>query len=835
MSERTRLLVSVVLVIACVGPTPGCKRSPNRAPTIVLFDANPPFGEAPLSTWLYWEISDPDGDTLTCEIDVNGDGRPDHTIHPCTSEDTQDIVAEAPGRHIITLTVSDGKQRVKLELPVYANDCPLPSNVFYPEDHPGLEAVVLDDMTTELVYRDPTVTPPVIPTNTFLLGSSNGGYLRFVTGEAVVSFSNARARVSLLTREAKLEELVPNCYFGARAVPLPFTKIECLENCDMAASVEFLRPDDPGIKGGVSVGASFDFVNVELGGGAKFKAGLSLSAEISRLEVDISWGSLNSFTAEIKPSATGSMNLDVPVPGLTVSRDLELGKYMLGAFPLGPLMITPVLELEGGVSLGIEPKYKIGASVTVSAVAGFTWYKDADMESWFSASVTPGIVDPKFEVGLGSARASLKPKVGLMLYGVAGPALGVEVYAKASATADLIAGEVCVDAKAGLDLVLSAEVDIFLVSFGMEWTHHLAEFPFYDECFGGAACGNGTCDGGEDCTGCPADCGDCPASCGDGVCDQEEDCALCAADCGGCPAQCGDGVRDPGETCDPPESCPTSCDDGDPCTQDALSGSPASCDVQCSNELIVQCVDGDGCCAEGCGPTDDNDCYGVCGDSVVDQGETCDPPSSCPTSCAPMTGCTQEVLSGSAGNCTAHCVQSQQTQCVHNDGCCPVGQGCVFANDNDCSAVCGDGNCESSETAVTCPSDCASNDPCVGETGWFCGAIGGFGGTGGTLYHCYAGVTQDEYVCTFGCEPAPPGQPDDCAVSPTGEYADPCGAPGDPVCGTNAPYCLAGYCCVGSGGAAPEDPCGSGDDCCSGHCGMGGLCCWNEDPPGCVL
>ena len=64
------------------------------------------------------------------------------------------------------------------------------------------------------------------------------------------------------------------------------------------------------------------------------------------------------------------------------------------------------MELDGGVELGIEPKYTIGASLTISGAAGFTWHHDADMESWFSGGVTPGIIDPSFEVGLGSAEAS---------------------------------------------------------------------------------------------------------------------------------------------------------------------------------------------------------------------------------------------------------------------------------------------------------------------------------------------------------------------------------------------------------------------------------------------
>ena len=48
-------------------------------------------------------------------------------------------------------------------------------------------------------------------------------------------------------------------------------------------------------------------------------------------------------------------------------------------------------------------------------------------------------------------------------------------------------------------------------------------------------CGDSTCDPGEDCVSCEADCGPCPPTCGDSTCDPGEDCASCEADCGPCP------------------------------------------------------------------------------------------------------------------------------------------------------------------------------------------------------------------------------------------------------------------------------------------------------------
>ncbi len=52
---------------------------------------------------------------------------------------------------------------------------------------------------------------------------------------------------------------------------------------------------------------------------------------------------------------------------------------------------------------------------------------------------------------------------------------------------------------------------------------------------GGTVCGNASCESGESCSTCPADCGTCPAVCGNDSCESGETCASCQADCGLCP------------------------------------------------------------------------------------------------------------------------------------------------------------------------------------------------------------------------------------------------------------------------------------------------------------
>ncbi|MBN1274993.1 hypothetical protein JXA12_01765 [Candidatus Woesearchaeota archaeon] len=84
---------------------------------------------------------------------------------------------------------------------------------------------------------------------------------------------------------------------------------------------------------------------------------------------------------------------------------------------------------------------------------------------------------------------------------------------------------------------------------------------------------------------------------------------LTAAEVGvvfGIEAECGNGVTEPPETCD--GDCPSSCNDGDPCTTETLTGSPASCDVVCVPAAVTACTSYDGCCPSGCTSSNDNDC-----------------------------------------------------------------------------------------------------------------------------------------------------------------------------------------------------------------------------------
>ncbi len=149
-------------------------------------------------------------------------------------------------------------------------------------------------------------------------------------------------------------------------------------------------------------------------------------------------------------------------------------------------------------------------------------------------------------------------------------------------------------------------------------------------------CGDGTCDSGEDCNGCAADCGACPVLCGDGSCDPGEDCASCGADCGACDP-CGDGVCALNESC---LDCPADCGECAPgcgdglCEVDETCRCPYDCG-KCGTLNESGC--GDGICGinESCASCrpDCGYCPHWCGDGICDSSEnclTCNPDCTCP-------------------------------------------------------------------------------------------------------------------------------------------------------------------------------------------------------------
>lgn len=277
------------------------------------------------------------------------------------------------------------------------------------------------------------------------------------------------------------------------------------------------------------------------------------------------------------------------------------------------------------------------------------------------------------------------------------------------------------------------------------------------------------------------------------------------ADMGTKPVICGNGLIESGEQCDPPGTCPTMCPN-QACTKFTMQGSAAACTATCVvSGTQAACVHDDGCCPAGCNASTDRDCAIKCGNGTKEGMETCDPLSTCPTSC-PSLGCQLRKLVNE-GTCTAACVNDrQETSCNSGDGCCP--SSCNHNNDTDCPAKCGNGVIETGETCdpvSTCTSKQAqctsdkdkmrspSGDPskctfdCT-ETARACGPSDGFCPTGCSSgdSDCKKGVGQScsgnsecsTNVCANGfcCSQSCSGSCMSCAAADTGQGNGTCAA-----------------------------------------------------------
>ncbi|HET8932833.1 MAG TPA: DUF4215 domain-containing protein [Polyangiales bacterium] len=185
-----------------------------------------------------------------------------------------------------------------------------------------------------------------------------------------------------------------------------------------------------------------------------------------------------------------------------------------------------------------------------------------------------------------------------------------------------------------------------------------------------------------------------------------------------CDASCGDGKITGTELCDISISdqsgeCPSGCPSEDPCVRRSVSG--ADCMQECKDTPITEVGPADKCCPSGANATVDEDCSSVCGNQIVEKGETCDPPGSC-TACATEDKCFDVSSTGSAESCNTTCKLTPRTNCRNGDACCP--SGCNPMNDSDCSAACGNGTLEPNETCEReatprCPANCDDGDVCT--------------------------------------------------------------------------------------------------------------------------
>lgn len=294
-------------------------------------------------------------------------------------------------------------------------------------------------------------------------------------------------------------------------------------------------------------------------------------------------------------------------------------------------------------------------------------------------------------------------------------------------------------------------------------------------------CWDGVCDDSEDCSSCPADCGNC---CGNGECQpgEGENCLTCPADCG---CNCG-------EQCQLGACVFTACN-GKDCGDDGCGSVCGTCAThyECQGSTCVYipyCWDGNCDVNEDCSscPADCGNCCGN-GECQTALGENCltcglDCPCGCGEQCQSgacvFTACSDkdcgaDGCGGTCGTCPAH-YECQGNNCIYvpycSDGACDAGETCASCP-ADCGDCCGNGECQGSvgENCLTCPSDCTCGcgEQCLSGTCTFTACEGkncGPDGCGGLCGTCSTGQTCDAGLCKTSSEPGTLcASPDDCA------------------------------------------------------------------------
>ncbi len=359
---------------------------------------------------------------------------------------------------------------------------------------------------------------------------------------------------------------------------------------------------------------------------------------------------------------------------------------------------------------------------------------------------------------------------------------------------------------------------------GVACNNGLCEVGCQPQC-NGRACGPDGCDGqcGDPCPGeqlCNAEgqCAEPPAACGDDRCDAAtEDCSNCPADCGQC---CGNGECGAVENC---SNCPADCgcEEGSACNQERQA-----CVVEC----VPQC-DGRDCGADGCegfcganagGCGENQACEeGVCRDLCVPacEGRDCGG-DGCNGTCG--DGCEGDELCND-GVCEAACVPACEGVECGGDGCEGICREC------DEGFFCQEGRCEA-ECVPACEGKACGDDGCNGtcdpgcDDGFECDDAG-----------------QCEEICVPRCEGLQCG-PDGCDG-----VCGPCDGEGmecrEGMCVPEARFCdcigdevcLDGFCRAPEQLCSPENPvglCAGGGDCLVGECQNRGAACSPQNPTG---
>ena len=100
--------VSAALLASCTPPPDPVDQAPPGPPAIEAFSAHVARQSAPVVATYRCRVGDPNGDRLSCRVDIGADGTFEHRIEPCRNVDSVLAQFDEPGTHLAAIEVSDG-------------------------------------------------------------------------------------------------------------------------------------------------------------------------------------------------------------------------------------------------------------------------------------------------------------------------------------------------------------------------------------------------------------------------------------------------------------------------------------------------------------------------------------------------------------------------------------------------------------------------------------------------------------------------------------------------------------------------------------------------------
>ena len=138
-------------------------------------------------------------------------------------------------------------------------------------------------------------------------------------------------------------------------------------------------------------------------------------------------------------------------------KERKIANIPCGDYPIGPIIISPTIELYVGVNASIEGSLELGLTETLTNSSNLNY----DGEKWTyndtsSEEFTFSPVDFKIAA---DAKVYIKPQITFKIYKVVGPYVNVELYgrAEASLTDDFLDYKACL----GADIDMGVKMDIF--------------------------------------------------------------------------------------------------------------------------------------------------------------------------------------------------------------------------------------------------------------------------------------------------------------------------------------------------------------------------------------